>query len=32
MRGDEGVVLIELDLEVGGADPEPLAMRRWGPE
>jgi len=25
MRGDERVVLVQLDLELGGADPEPLA-------
>ena len=24
MRGDERIVLIELDLELGGADPQPL--------
>ena len=31
VRGHEGVVLIQLDLEIGGADPEPLADEPVGP-
>ena len=31
MRRHEGVVLIQLDLDVGRADPEPLANEAVGP-